>query len=319
MRAFEIQLHKAIRESVLRFDSSVVTILKQYKELAERLGCTEDIDYAKTELEGYSLESVMFREVGCYSNFFSPLVLFPDYRKIKGPVVVGCATNSFYPQKQVPIENPEILNQIGVRGGIWCCTKAIVEYEELLKVPVEKVTLLEVPSIDGWGGRMINVKILCGRGELSKMISSVKEEVRRRLVRIEKHYTELKEEKSVQPNIAFNISGDNNQITTSGRDINIHSVTQNNMVSTGNGDWAAVERVLLEQKISKEDIADLRQALIDEPELRANATKEKPVFGEKVSGWLGGIFKKVLDGVYNIGTDVVARLLTQVIARYYGL
>ena len=44
MRAFEIQLHKAIRESVLRFDSSVVTILKQYKELAERLGCTEDID-----------------------------------------------------------------------------------------------------------------------------------------------------------------------------------------------------------------------------------------------------------------------------------
>jgi len=74
MRAFEIQLHKAIRESVLRFDSSVVTILKQYKELAERLGCTEDIDYAKTELEGYSLESVMFREVGCYSNFFSPSI-----------------------------------------------------------------------------------------------------------------------------------------------------------------------------------------------------------------------------------------------------
>ena len=130
---------------------------------------------------------------------------------------------------------------------------------------------------------------------------------------------EFEEAIGMQPNIAVNISGSNNQVTTSGHDLKVHSVKQNNINRTEKGDWAAVERILLEQKISKEDIAGLRQALKDEPELPATATKEKPTFGDKVSGWLGMILKKALDGMYDIGPDVVAGLLTQVIAGYYGL
>lgn len=79
-------------------------------------------------------------------------------------------------------------------------------------------------------------------------------------------------------------------------------------------DFGALERVLAEQGVEKDDIAELKDALTAEREPKPDGS-----FGSKVSSWFARMIKKSAEGSWNVGVAAAGNLLSQAISKYYGL
>lgn len=79
-------------------------------------------------------------------------------------------------------------------------------------------------------------------------------------------------------------------------------------------DFASLERVLRENGVGNEDIAELRTAV---------GSDERPAspqsFGPRVSSWIAGMMKKAANGTWELGVGAAGNLLAQAIAKFYGL
>ena len=78
-------------------------------------------------------------------------------------------------------------------------------------------------------------------------------------------------------------------------------------------DFNTVRRVLKDNGVSKEDIAELKSAL----------TQDKPPqspgrFGPKVSSWIVKMMQKASEGTWNIAIGAGGSLLSEVISKFYG-
>jgi hypothetical protein len=82
----------------------------------------------------------------------------------------------------------------------------------------------------------------------------------------------------------------------------------------GTKDFSALEQILRENGVAQADLSELQAALESEP---IPATPEK--LGPKVSSWIAKMMGKAADGGWNIGLSAAGNLLSQVIAKYYGL
>ena len=81
----------------------------------------------------------------------------------------------------------------------------------------------------------------------------------------------------------------------------------------GAKDFSSLERVLLENGVTQEEITLLRSVIDSEP---APVTKDK--FGPRVSAWIAKMIGKAAEGSWNIGIGAAGNLLAQAIAKYYG-
>lgn len=79
-------------------------------------------------------------------------------------------------------------------------------------------------------------------------------------------------------------------------------------------DFGALEKVLSEQGVGESDIAELKDALTAEPQLKADGS-----FGSKVSSWIAAMIKKAAEGTWNVGVAAAGNLLSQAISKYYDL
>ena len=82
----------------------------------------------------------------------------------------------------------------------------------------------------------------------------------------------------------------------------------------GSKDFVAVEKVLIQNRVAPEDVAELRQALETDP---APPSAEK--FGPKVSNWIAKMVGKAASGGWNLSLGAAGNLLAQLVSRYYGL
>jgi AbiTii len=87
-----------------------------------------------------------------------------------------------------------------------------------------------------------------------------------------------------------------------------------NEINVGINDLLSVERVLKEKGVSEQDLVELRTAVDIEGQLKVNNG-----FGPKISSWIAKMMGKAADGSWNIGLGAAGNLLSQVIAKYYGL
>lgn len=87
-----------------------------------------------------------------------------------------------------------------------------------------------------------------------------------------------------------------------------------NEINVGMNDFLSVERVLKEKGVSEHDLVELRTAVDIEGKLKVNNG-----FGPKISSWIAKMMGKAADGSWNIGVGAAGNLLSQVIAKYYGL
>jgi len=82
----------------------------------------------------------------------------------------------------------------------------------------------------------------------------------------------------------------------------------------GTKDFPSLERILIENGVSRDDIAALQSAMDSEP---APLTKDK--FGPRVSTWIAKMMGKAAEGSWNISLAAAGNLLAKAIAKYYGL
>lgn len=79
------------------------------------------------------------------------------------------------------------------------------------------------------------------------------------------------------------------------------------------GDVQSLENTLRENGVPQEDINKLKNAIIEDGHLN-----KKGEFGPKVSSWLSSFVKKAAKGSWDIGTKIIANILTQMVSNYYG-
>jgi hypothetical protein len=82
----------------------------------------------------------------------------------------------------------------------------------------------------------------------------------------------------------------------------------------GTNDFSSLETFLIANRVSPADIAELKTALESDPPPTAPET-----FGPKVSSWMGTMIEKAASGGWGIGIGAAGNLLSQAIAKYYGL
>lgn len=114
-----------------------------------------------------------------------------------------------------------------------------------------------------------------------------------------------------------------NQITNIMSQTIIHNQGDSNIVNTGNnntntinfekGNFDGVEKIFKESGISENDINQLKKVI----DLEKSSVEEK-TFGTKVNAWIKKMLAKSLDGTWKISIGVAAKLLSDVIAHYYG-
>ncbi len=82
----------------------------------------------------------------------------------------------------------------------------------------------------------------------------------------------------------------------------------------GLNDFESVRRVLQDNSVSENDIAELEDAL------REDEQPQSPnQFGPKVSSWISGMMKKAAEGTWNVALGAAGNILAEVLSKYYGL
>jgi AbiTii len=82
----------------------------------------------------------------------------------------------------------------------------------------------------------------------------------------------------------------------------------------GPKDFSSLERVLIENGVTQEDVSELKVALDSES---IPATTEK--FGPNVANWIAKMVGKAATGGWSISLGAAGNLLAQAITKYYGL
>jgi hypothetical protein len=82
----------------------------------------------------------------------------------------------------------------------------------------------------------------------------------------------------------------------------------------GTKDFSSLETFLIANLVSPADIAELKTALESDPPPTAPEN-----FGPKVSAWMGRMIEKAAAGGWGIGIGAAGNLLSQAIAKYYGI
>lgn len=91
-----------------------------------------------------------------------------------------------------------------------------------------------------------------------------------------------------------------------------HNVT--NPTQIKKNDLNALEKLLLDNQVKKEEIEELKEILqSEEPD------REKKILGTKANGWIAKMVSKSLDGTWAIGIGAAGKLLADGIKYYYGL
>ncbi|MCJ7507660.1 MAG: hypothetical protein MUO85_02870 [candidate division Zixibacteria bacterium] len=89
-------------------------------------------------------------------------------------------------------------------------------------------------------------------------------------------------------------------------------VTQQAILTISQGDWSSLEKFLKSLDIDDTDIAELKEAVKQEPKATPKG------FGGKVASWIGKMVTKSAQGIWNVATTVASNVLSKALAQYYG-
>ncbi len=91
------------------------------------------------------------------------------------------------------------------------------------------------------------------------------------------------------------------------------TVNQQNAMTVQTANFESLANHLRQKGIGDDDIADLKQAIDQDPK-----PEKVGVFGGQVSAWLGSMITKAATGAIGIGVGVAGTVLTEAINNYYG-
>lgn len=97
-------------------------------------------------------------------------------------------------------------------------------------------------------------------------------------------------------------------------DVHGGSISQANTITVQSGNFGSLAYYLQQQGVSHAAIAELEQAVRDDPE-----PKSAKAFGSKVSAWIGKMVGLAASGGWEVSVATAGNLLAAAISKFYGL
>ena len=301
-----MNLLEDIQKDAIDASSDLGSLLRKCKVLAARLNSEEFQDWLIWESNGYPED-----------------VPVPEYRiwslEIKGHFagLFGSALNNApIPTIVLPKTVQDSYNAYEYRTSIGASESALKKYKKgMIQISTGDLALALGTSV------YENMNCLQCWAEFStvnldEMFNTVRERVLDFSLAVWKEYPNAGEVKSDN---SESISPDKiNQIfntTVHGGNINLTGTANNSPITFNitSNDFDAVRRVLENNGISEEDLAELQNALSsDKP------PQSPGQFGPKVSSWIAGMMQKASEGSWSIALATGANLLSNALSKYYG-
>jgi len=286
-------------------DGSLAEAFLKSKILIHKISLnnTKDAEWVNFELSGYPDDH-----------------LLPDYRVIQNEVFVN-ASNLVYQFNRHPIplahlsdEQKDSITKARMRHSVMELEKFVEKPGGCLmaSIPPESYFLLQKGLQKGVYISQAWCEI--GKSDVIKILSQLRNQLLEFILSLNTTFAfelskeEYEAEKSNSPGF-FNHStfGDNATIVISHGD--------NNTIALSQEKFDVLEKTLLENGVSIKDVEILKNALKEDNTSIEVANKN---FGPAVKAWMGNMFSKALDTVWQIDIGIVSGLLTTAIQKYYG-
>ncbi len=296
-----------IQNSAVDAKSDLGTLLRRCKLLAARLGSQPLEDWLIWESNGYPDD-----------------VQVPDYRiwrlEIRG-TFAGWGGSSL---RNVPIPYASLPERARESYQNYKCRQSIATIEAMLTKAKEGILYTDTADLMLFLGQnvyqgmnCIEVKALFGASALVELLNSVRNRILDFALALWKEAPNAGEAASgpTQPFESARVTQIFNTIIYGGSANIVGTVSESTITfNIEMNDFASLERVLIENGIHQEDIAELRLSIESEPEAIA-----KDKFGPRVSAWIAKMMGKAAEGAWKISLGAGGSLLAQAIAKYYGL
>lgn len=279
--------------------------LRKARVLAHELQSQELRDWVSNELGGYSMDAVV-----------------PSYRRFSLPVV-GTFHGPFGARmtgQEIPTDDlPEgikdfINNSVTIYEGIAALSDLIESGDKMHRRPLPMQLTLSLRSLVHMTGGMVLQETYY---QIPRYIlTGILDSVRNRLL----DFVLDLQEKEVSAEISNNNDADRETVRNA---VTVNIYGDRNVVAAGENVHQKINRInkgdahsLLEHlrayRISDEDINDLKEAVVSEP----NATSSG--FGPKVNAWLGKMTTKEISGTWQAGVSNASAMLVEAIQKFYG-
>ncbi|MDD5168158.1 MAG: hypothetical protein PHN75_05030 [Syntrophales bacterium] len=96
-------------------------------------------------------------------------------------------------------------------------------------------------------------------------------------------------------------------------DVTNSTLSQDLNMTVKTNDYDSLESFLLSTGVSRNDLADLKNAIYEDPK---PITRDR--LGDRVSAWMGRMLTKAANGSWQISVATAGNLLAQAIGAYYG-
>ena len=304
--AKQLNLLEDIQNDAIDSSSDLGSLLRKCKVLAARLNSVQFEDWLVWESNGYPED-----------------VPVPEYRiwslEIKGHFSGSFGSglkNAPIPTAVLPEALQNLYNAYEFRMSIGAVESNLLKHDDgMIQISTGDLALTLGTSVY----RNMNC-LQCwaefGPANLDELLNAVRQRVLDFSLAVWKEHPNAGEinsdsSESISPDkitqiFHTNVYGGNTSVTG----------TANNSPITFNitsNDFDAVHKVLKNNGISEEDIAELHSALLSD-----TPPKSQDKFGPKVSSWIAKMMQKASDGSWNIALATGANLLSNALSKYYG-
>jgi hypothetical protein len=301
-----VTLLEDIQNSAVDSQSDLATLLRKCKLLAARLGSQPLEDWVIWESNGYPDD-----------------VPVPEYRvwplEVKGHFF-GPIGSGFRNAPIPPACLPERARKLYQR---YECRQSISSVEAILKVDPQGPLRINTGDLALTLGNVYEYQS-CGQawaelatGHLVELLNSVRNRILDFILAVWKEAPDAGEIGTntllaMEPNRVTQIFN----TTVYGGSANLVGTSNASLIefNIGPKDFSSLERVLIENGVSQEDVSELKVALDSE-----SIPVTKARFEPKVANWIARMIGKAATGGWNIGVGAAGNLLAQAITKYYGL
>lgn len=250
-------------------------------------------------------------------NGYEDLTSLPEYRRIKGDLRAQNPYHGFIPFIINEPEIREVVTKILVRESV-SSVQQLMDSKESGSIcfffgPEQEAALMRM---QGGFAPLRPVRVV-GRNQLISILNAVR-------TRMLEWALSLEAEGILGDGLSFSDKERNIAMTSKNirienfqgvlGDLHGSNVSQTNTITVQSGNFSSLENYLRQQGVSSTAIAELEQAVRDDPN-----PKSAQAFGSKVSAWIGKMVGLAASGGWEVSVATAGTLLAAAVSKFYGL
>jgi hypothetical protein len=280
-------------------NTSIGELIRRARMVATKLKLTEFNVWLGHELHGYPADSEV-----------------PDYRMIDGDLRARNPMNGVLMPVRFDAELTERISRVAIQQPIGTLEELLKAEAETLQVPLSPRELAFVHRhMDEFHREWVVPFLLVSPTQVTTIVEGVRSTILDWALELES--------KGIMGN-GMTFSADEQKRAAGTHvqigsfqgilgDVSHSSVSQNLEMKVSRNDFESLRSLLVAMQIPEDEVDELHSALDADKK-----PMEKAHFGERVSGWIGGVAGKIASGAYKLALDGALDRMTRAIWQYYG-